>query len=94
MLKRDFSEDQQMFGTAYRKILQQEIVPHMDSWREQGIVDRKAFSKARAQGFLMVWPAEEFGGSGDNDFRFEQIIILNRRATRWYPTGITRCIAG
>ncbi len=47
----------------------------MERWREQGIVDREAFTKAGAHGFLMVWPGEEFGGSGDNDFRFEQIII-------------------
>lgn len=75
MLKRDFTEDQHMFRAAYRKFLEQEIVPHMERWREQGIVDRDAFTKAGAQGFLMVWPDEEFGGTGDNDFRFEQVII-------------------
>jgi long-chain-acyl-CoA dehydrogenase len=75
MLKRDFTEEQMLFRDAYRKFLQQEIVPHMEQWREQGIVDREAFRKAGEQGFLMVWPEEQYGGTGDDDFRFEQIII-------------------
>ncbi len=74
MLKRDFTSEQMMFRDAYRKFLQQEIVPHMEGWREQGIVGREAFLKAGAQGFLMIWPEEKYGGLGDDDFRFEQII--------------------
>ena len=75
MLKRDFTEDQMMFRDAYRKFLHQEIVPSMEQWREEGIVDRAAFQKAGALGFLMIWPDEQYGGMGDEDFRFEQIII-------------------
>ncbi|MCA0900526.1 acyl-CoA dehydrogenase family protein [Microbulbifer agarilyticus] len=75
MLKRDFTQEQMMFRDAYRKFLQQEIVPNMEKWRAQGIVDREAFRKAGEQGFLMVWPDEAFGGLGDDDFRFEQIIL-------------------
>jgi len=75
MLKREFTEEQTLFRDAYRKFLQQEIVPNMEQWREDGIVDRAAFLKAGAQGFLMIWPEEQYGGLGDEDFRFEQIII-------------------
>ena len=78
-----------MFRDAYRKFLAVEIVPHMESWREAGIVDRAAFRKAGEQGFLMVWPDEKYGGMGDPDFRFEQIIIEETnyaRAGDWYNT--------
>ena len=75
MLPRDFTEEQQMFRSAYRKFLEQEVAPNVDAWREQGIVDREVFKKAGEQGFLMVWPDEQYGGMGDRDFRFEQIII-------------------
>ncbi|MCB1703818.1 MAG: acyl-CoA dehydrogenase family protein [Halioglobus sp.] len=89
MLQRDFTEEQHMFRDAYRKFLAVEIVPHMESWREAGIVDRAAFRKAGEQGFLMVWPDEKYGGMGDPDFRFEQIIIEETnyaRAGDWYNT--------
>ena len=75
MLQRDFTEEQTMFRDAYRKFLASEIVPHMEAWREAGIVDREAFRKAGEQGFLMVWPDEKYGGMGDYDIRYDQIII-------------------
>ncbi len=64
-----------MFREAYRKFLEQEIVPHLETWRANGIVDRAAFRKAGEQGMLMIWPDEQYGGTGDRDFRFEQVII-------------------
>jgi len=72
---RNFTEDQIMFRDAYRRFMATEIAPHMEEWREAGIVDRSAFAKAGHQGFLMIWPDEKYGGMGDNDFRYEQIII-------------------
>lgn len=72
---RNFTEDQNMFRDAYRKFLEIEIAPNMEKWKEQNIVDREAFKKAGDQGFLMIWPDEKYGGMGDSDFRFEQVII-------------------
>ena len=72
---RTFTEEQTMMKDAYRKFLEAEIVPNMEKWQEQGIVDREAFKKAGDQGFLMIWPDEQYGGLGDSDFRFEQIIM-------------------
>lgn len=72
---RKFTEDQTIFREAYRKFLATEIAPHAERWREAGIVDRDAFKKAGDLGFLMIWPDEKYGGMGDADFRYEQIII-------------------
>lgn len=95
MLPRDFTEEQQLFRDAYRRFLAAEIVPHMESWREAGIVDREAFRKAGEHGFLMVWPEERYGGMGDPDFRFEQIIMEETayaRASDWYATLHSRLV--
>lgn len=95
MLPRDFTEEQNMFRDAYRKFLAAEIVPHMEDWREAGIVDRSAFEKAGEQGLLMVWPDEKYGGVGDNDFRFEQVIIEETAFARvgdWYNTLHSRLV--
>ena len=95
MLQRAFTEEQQMFRDAYRKFLAAEIVPHMESWREAGIVDRAAFRKAGEQGFLMIWPDEKYGGMGDPDFRFEQIIIEETcyaRVADWYNSLHSRLV--
>ena len=64
MIMRQFTEEQTMFRASYRRFLQEEIQPHMDAWREAGIVDRSAYRKAGDQGMLMVWPDERHGGLG------------------------------
>lgn len=95
MLQRNFTEEQNMFREAYRKFLAAEIVPHMEEWREAGIVDRSAFRKAGDQGFLMIWPDEKYGGMGDDDFRFEQIIMEEcayARTGDWYNTLHSRLV--
>jgi acyl-CoA dehydrogenase len=95
MLPRRFTEEQALFRDAYRKFLATEIVPHMEAWREAGIVDRSAFRRAGEQGFLMVWPPEKYGGSGDEDFRFEQIIIEETcyaRVGDWYNSLHSRLV--
>lgn len=95
MLPRRFTEEQTMFRDAYRKFLTAEIVPHMEDWREAGIVDRSAFRRAGERGFLMVWPEEKYGGMGDNDFRFEQVIIEETcyaRVGDWYNSLHSRLV--
>ena len=92
---RSFTDDQIMFRDAYRKFLSSEIVPHMEEWREAGIVDRSAFRKAGDLGFLMIWPDEKYGGLGDNDFRYEQIIIeetARAGAKQFYATLHSRLV--
>src|SRR6478735_8110917 len=74
-MMRSFTEDQVIFRDAYRKFINSEIAPHMEEWRDAGIVDRSAFKKAGDIGFLMIWPEEKYGGMGDSDFRYEQIIL-------------------
>ena len=95
MMKRVFTEEQVIFRDAYRKFLAQEIVPQMETWREQGMVDREAFAAAGKHGFLMVWPDEKHGGMGDNDFRFEQVIIEETayaRCSDWYNSLHSRLV--
>lgn len=92
---RNFSEEQNIFRDAYRKFLEAQIQPNMARYREQGIVDREAFEKAGELGFLMIWPDEQYGGMGDRDFRYEQIIIEeNVRAGtgEWYATLHSRLV--
>lgn len=92
---RNFTEEQEMFRDAYRKFLEAEVQPHIPRFQEQGIVDREIFKKAGDQGFLMIWPDEKYGGLGDSDFRYEQIII--EETTRagcgeWFNTLHSRLV--
>ncbi len=70
-----FNDEHEMFRDAARSFFTNEIRPHSDRWREQGIVDREAFLKAGEQGMLLMWADEKYGGAGVPDFRYEQILI-------------------
>ena len=75
MKRKIFSEEHEMFRDSVRNFMKNEIQPHSDRWHEQGIVDRDAFLKAGAQGLLLMWADERYGGAGVPDFRYEQILI-------------------
>lgn len=67
----------------------------MPRFREQGIVDREIFQKAGEQGILMIWPDEKYGGLGDNDFRYEQVIIeetARANVGEWFNTLHSRLV--
>lgn len=92
---RNFTEEQLILRDAYRKFLEIEVAPNIEAWREQGIVDREVFKKAGDQGFLMVWVDEEYGGMGDRDFRYEQIIIeetMRAGCGEWFNTLHSRLV--
>jgi acyl-CoA dehydrogenase len=92
---RNFTDEQTLFRESYRRFLADEIAPHIETWREQNIVDREAFAKAGALGFLMIWPDEQYGGLGDPDFRYEQIIIEETQRAgcgEWYNSLHSRLV--
>ncbi|MEH3157861.1 MAG: acyl-CoA dehydrogenase family protein [Sphingomonas taxi] len=92
---RQFTDEQLLFRDAYRRFLETDVAPHMDRWRDDGIVPRDVFRHAGEQGFLMIWPAERYGGLGDEDFRYEQIIIeetVRAGCACWYNTLHSRLV--
>lgn len=70
-----FESEHELFRDSVRRFMQNEIAPHAEKWREQGCVDRSAYTKAGEQGYIATWADEKYGGAGIDDFRYEQIII-------------------
>ncbi len=70
-----FDEEHEMFRDSVRSFMINEVQPHGEKWREQGIVDREAYLKAGEQGLLLMWADEKYGGAGVADFRYEQILM-------------------
>jgi len=92
---RNFTEEQRIFRESYRRFLAAEVRPHMPGWRQAGIVDRALFRRAGELGILMIWPDEKYGGLGDADFRYEQIIIEETQRAgcgEWYNTLHSRLV--
>lgn len=69
-----FEAEHEQFRDSVRRFFQNEIAPHAAKWREQGYVDRSAYTKAGELGYLLMWADEQYGGAGVRDFRYEQIV--------------------
>jgi len=70
-----FESEHEQFRDSVRRFMEAEVAPHVERFREQGVVDRELYLKAGAAGLLCTWADEKYGGAGIDDFRFEQIII-------------------
>ena len=79
-------EELDIFSDAVAGFMEKECKPHVEKWREQGIVDRDIWYKAGEMGLLVPSCPEEYGGAG-GDFRHDAIII---EQMEWHgvPLGI------
>ena len=72
--RRNLMNEHEAFRESVIRFLKTEVAPHAERWREQGIVDRSAWLKAGEHGLLLMWAAEQYGGSGVDDLRFDQVM--------------------
>ena len=70
-----FTDEHDMFRSAFKRFVEKEITPYHEQWEKDGMVSREMWLKAGEQGFLGIRVPEEYGGGGSDDFRFDMIII-------------------
>src|SRR3954471_10303493 len=79
-----FDADHDSFRKAFRLFVEREIKPHQQRWRDEGQVDRDAWRKAGAQGFLAPWLEDKYGGPGAD---FLCSVIVMEELARAYESG-------
>jgi acyl-CoA dehydrogenase len=73
-----FTSEHELFRKSFRQFLDREITPQYAKWRDAGTVDREAWQKAGAAGFLCPWLDEQYGGQG-GDF-LHSVVIMEEMA--------------
>jgi alkylation response protein AidB-like acyl-CoA dehydrogenase len=87
MLERElFEPEHRIFRDAVRQFCKAEIVPYHAQWERDGVVPRALWHKAGALGLLCMDVAEEYGGSGQKDFRYN--MILGEEMVRVGASGV------
>jgi alkylation response protein AidB-like acyl-CoA dehydrogenase len=69
-----FDDEHEAFRASFASFIAAEISPHYMEWEEAGIAPHELYGKAGEYGFVGLAIAEEFGGGGTSDFRFNQVI--------------------
>ncbi|WP_036511420.1 acyl-CoA dehydrogenase family protein [Nocardia aobensis] len=80
-----FADEHHQFRASVRSFLNRHAVPHTAEWEATGQVDRGFWKAAAAQGLVGFAAAEEFGGAGLRDFRFNA--VLNEEVVRTGTVG-------
>jgi alkylation response protein AidB-like acyl-CoA dehydrogenase len=80
-----FTAEHEDFRKTARTFFEREVVPHHDKWEKDGIVPRDLWLKAGEAGLLCFDVAEEYGGPGVDDFRYN--VILSEEQTRVGASG-------
>ncbi len=86
-----YDETHELFRESFRAFVEAEIVPKYPDWEAAGIMDRGLYVEAGKHGFVGMSVAEEHGGGGTTDFRFNAIIAdeLARRGINGAGLGLT-----
>ncbi|MEU7812243.1 acyl-CoA dehydrogenase family protein [Pseudonocardia sp. NPDC049154] len=69
-----YEPDHELFRETVQSFIQAEVTPHNDEWEAAKLVDRSMFRKAGESGMLMFSTAEEYGGAGIDDWRFNAVL--------------------
>jgi acyl-CoA dehydrogenase len=70
-----FEPEHETFRDSVRRYFRTEVEPRVPAWRAQGYVDPEAFRQLGAQGYLLMWAPECYGGAAIEDVRYEQIVL-------------------
>ncbi len=74
MLRTIYTEDHEAFRDTLRSFIEAEVVPHFEEWYANGIVPKDFYLKLGELGVFGIEVPEEFGGAGEETFKYEAII--------------------
>ncbi|MCX5095645.1 acyl-CoA dehydrogenase family protein [Streptomyces sp. NBC_00365] len=69
-----FEQDHQDFRLLLRDFIAREVLPLYEDWRRAGLVPRDLFTSMGKLGILGTAIPEEYGGGGQDDYRFNVVI--------------------
>ncbi len=67
------TDEHRLFAESADKFFEAELTPHIDAWRQAGVVERDFWRKAGQAGLLGPAVPEQFGGAGA-DVSFDAIV--------------------
>src|SRR5271154_1897463 len=69
-----FEKDHDEFRQLIRAFIEREVSPHYDEWTKAGVVPRELYTKLGEIGAMGIAVPEEYGGGGQNDYRYNAVI--------------------
>ena len=74
MHRRLYDEDHELYRQSVREFLARDVAPYKDKWDENRWIERDVFARAAKQGIYALQIPQEYGGSGEADYRYRMIV--------------------
>ncbi|QZT59587.1 acyl-CoA dehydrogenase family protein [Mycolicibacterium austroafricanum] len=74
MLRSLYGPDHEAYRETVREFLAREVVPHHHDWDNARWIDREVFARAAKAGIYGLQIGEEYGGSGETDYRYRMVV--------------------
>jgi len=69
-----YDADHESYRETVREFLAREVVPHQHDWDREHWIDRSVFARAAKSGIYALQVPEQYGGSGEADYRYRMIV--------------------
>ena len=69
-----FESDHLLFRDSVRSYVEKHVVPNLEKWDADRLIDRETWLAAGKQGLLGLSVPEEYGGPGEVDYRFRVVV--------------------
>lgn len=69
-----YERDHELYRETVREFLAREVTPHKDRWDEERWIDPAVFARAAKAGIYGLQIPEQFGGSGEPDYRYRMVV--------------------
>uniref|UniRef100_UPI001C2FEF08 acyl-CoA dehydrogenase family protein n=1 Tax=Streptomyces sp. GbtcB7 TaxID=2824752 RepID=UPI001C2FEF08 len=70
-----YDQDHEDFRPVVREFIAREVAPHQQRWEEERLIGRGVWTAAGKQGLLCLAAPEEYGGVGQDDFRYRSVMM-------------------
>ncbi len=81
----NFRDEHELFRSAVRRFVEEEIVPNVDEWEDRGEIPRSLFRRLGELGFLGAEYPPEYGGGGAD---FWMTVVLAEELARCRAGGV------
>ncbi|EFC81088.1 acyl-CoA dehydrogenase family protein [Parafrankia sp. EUN1f] len=69
-----FESDHELYRETVRAFVTREVVPNLERWDAERLIDRETWKRAGAAGLLGLAVPESHGGAGERDYRFRVVL--------------------
>ncbi|MGF7123221.1 alkylation response protein AidB-like acyl-CoA dehydrogenase [Rhodococcus sp. BE178] len=85
----NYTDEHELYRETVRAFLEREVEPYKDQWDLDRLIDRKVYAAAANSGIYGLQIPEQYGGSGESDYRYRMVVCEEVAQVNALSFGVT-----